>query len=138
MTYVPDPKPDIRGGVKKALRTFLITVGSLLGLAFIIVWGLGVLGPVGPLEAVTQEQAESRCVASATRQLGEVRSAEVVSITSRQRASRWSVGGEIITEGQLGGYFSHRFSCQVELNQGTWGIIANLPGRAVRLPDPVS
>ena len=119
-------------GWAKALRNFGILVGAICGFALLLIWGLGVLGPVRLID-VTEAQAQARCEQEILSQLGEVRGAEFQEIRSTQRQSRWSISGEVITEGQAGGFWSHLFSCQVEVFEGTWGMTAGFRGNATRL-----
>ena len=124
MPYVTDAKPDYKRGALKALRNFAIMAAVLVGFAFALVWSMGWLGPLR-LEPLTETEALTRCQTVIEARLGEVAGVEFGDTTVQQRRNRWTVSGELISEGQLGGFWLHRYRCEIEANHDTWGMTAN-------------
>lgn len=137
MPYVATPKPNYARSILKAVRNFAILAVALVGFAFVLVWGMGWLGPLR-LEPLTEAEALTRCQTSIRRQLGEVASAEFGETTVQQRTNRWTVSGDLVSEGQMGGFWAHRYRCEIEANHNTWGLTANFLGLPTRIDAPTS
>jgi len=132
--YVADQKPDYKRGAIKAVRNFAIMALALVGFAFALVWSMGWLGPLR-LERLTETEALTRCQNSIRWQLGEVAGAEFGEATVLERTNRWTVSGDLVSEGQLGGFWLHRYRCEIEAHRNTWGITANFLGLPTRLDE---
>ena len=130
------PRYQVRSKVLIAVRNFSIMTAILIGAAAAFVWGLGMMGPVR-LVNLTEYEAQERCQVAIRSKFGDhILSSQFDDMAARERQSRWTVTGSIITEGMNGGFWQQPFRCQVERYQDTWGVTAALHDSPMRIEEP--